>query len=501
MKKQTFLLALGCGALAVLIAANLYLHLGWGGNAVRLADESGDPAALEGFTLNGTLADSLYACDFTLEDGALTSTLSLQPPWNELAGTPAMLSAEAVVDPAALADLEAGCTLTEAVLKGAGGGRCLIYHGTTDRFVQQVTLQFPDGTAAVLNTRRITAETPVTVSAWRRENGSFTKGWSHLSYLPNGQAVQSFLDTSDAEQRALQALSGYSITEPLPNASLQLNGTWYILIGRSQDGVRSSDFGGMVAGVYRVQTVPQEEAGRQAATVLGQSLQDTGACGSADLIYTMPAGAVPVGLCSAGGSLCLYYVQDGLLWLALMDAGGNVTERTAFANSGSSYFTMPLQLDADQSCISYWSDTLARQVNTVVHVQNGKISASVTLPGANARSAAPALLLSRDDSRILVLSTHYLEGVRIDPDGSGEYLSLDRTLADGLTLEVYPRLGDASAEPLYSARLDAGQAQSWAGSALYGKLARTNLAYYHPDTFDSGRSLYLTGSGAAQIIR
>lgn len=494
-KNQRSLLALAGGTLAVLAVGNAYLRLGWGGNVVRMADTAGDPAALEGFTLSGELIDDAYTCKFTLADGVLTNSAVLEAASTEYTDF-AVVTSHCAVDPDALPDIEEHCAIAEATLPDVNGSPTqpgLLYTSRTNRFVQQVTLRLPDDSYAVLHTRRIITQTPLPVSTYRYEDAGFARGWQYLSYLPDGRAITPTEDLTEEELSAYQELGRHSSTVWLGDATTRLNDCWYILAGRSQDGLTADSSYGMTPGVYRVQTVTPEELNSGTKQVMGQSVKGYVPCGSAELVYTVPASATPLGLCAAGGSLCLYYAQDGLLCLSVLSADGAVTDNCVLADRSGVSFGLCPQFDAAQSCASYWSDALARNVSTVVRIRDGRIAAIASLPGAALQGSAPALLLSRDNARLLAVTPAYEDGqLRVNDRSSGEPVPVSAytTLRTGYLLAVYPSDTGAAGAPLYTARLDADLLQDWTYT-YYPASGVHAASSFGPDRFAVWRTLYL----------
>ncbi|MDY5782638.1 MAG: hypothetical protein SPK62_01850, partial [Gemmiger sp.] len=59
-------------AAAVLLAGVMFYRLGFSRSQIRLIDVEGDPAALDGFTLTGTVGGTVSRMAFRLENGKLT---------------------------------------------------------------------------------------------------------------------------------------------------------------------------------------------------------------------------------------------------------------------------------------------------------------------------------------------------------------------------------------------------------------------------------------------
>ena len=420
-------------AAAVLLAGVMFYRLGFSRSQIRLIDVEGDPAALDGFTLTGTVGGTVSRMAFRLENGKLT----VRPLFDRKDETYENLyfsSFTGAIPPdlrdQADAQAQTGSTVSTGgalFLRKSQYGRN--FSTSTNRVLQMLRLNIEDGT----------------------ERRSVYFPYREVTCEEAQSAVTELWDGSDeALQDYTVAFNGVSVPFPL---SARLGNVCYFALAPEEDCL-------MEPGIYRVDEALTEQevaALPRDATVHGIPVRAASSpYGTLTKIWSPREGGTICGLTSCGGrTLCLAVTDEsGNLTLVLLDGDGNVTDQLPVGkenlNTWMVCFREPLREDE----ICYYS--ISEDMVHVLRVANGRIVAH----GAAAVEEYPqAAGLSEDASRILVAS--YQQGSIRDArllqkmESNSDRVEFSY---DAFVLKVYQAKTNAVAA---SAVLDTGKYLGW----------------------------------------
>lgn len=427
-----FLLLLALAA-AVLLARVMFYRLGFSRSQIRLIDVEGDPAALDGFTLTGTVGGTVSRMAFRLENGKLT----VRPLFDRKDETYENLyfsSFTGAIPPdlrdQADAQAQTGSTVSirsALFLRKSQYGRN--FSTSTNRVLQMLRLNIEDGT----------------------ETRSVYFPYREVTCEEAQSAVTELWDGSDeALQDYTVAVNG--VSTPFPQCA-RLGNVYYFALAPEEDCL-------MEPGIYRVDEALTEQevaALPRDASVQGIPVRAASSpYGTFTKIWSPREGGTICGLTSCGGrTLCLAVTDEsGNLTLVLLDGDGNVTDQLPVGkenlNTWMVCFREPLREDE----ICYYS--ISEDMVHVLRVANGRIVAH----GAAAVEEYPqAAGLSEDASHILVAS--YQQGSIRDArllqkmESNSDRVEFSY---DAFVLKVYQAKTNAVAA---SAVLDTGKYLGW----------------------------------------
>lgn len=280
---------LALAALAVLAAGCLYLQLGWGGRRVALETLSGSEAALEGFSLRGSVQDGSAAVAFSLEGGRLQNSISFDPPQ-----TGSRVAVTEVKWCLAPSQRDAANAAATAVAQGDG----VEYLAEATAFYRMATLALPDGTSLRIRLDGQQSDTPLAIQAW-------VTGQNRL----------------DVDYCLVENIWAWD--QAFGSIPLELGGRWLVCWQGSV---------GPAPGLYLVaQSLADEELDALPKDGLAgetRVLCGTTAYGSLEPFYC-PQGAVRALQSFSMGQGCralVYLDEENLVWVDLIDDGGNRTD-------------------------------------------------------------------------------------------------------------------------------------------------------------------------------
>ena len=407
-------------ALAVLVVFSLFLRFGWRQDGVAIKDDAGDPSALRGFTLTGTMTEYKYINAFTLRDGNLEQSAQFagEPSGDSTLSSP---SEEWVV-----ADAARAATESAAVKRSDGSMRS---EADTLSMMYRIYLQDVGYLRVCVATVKL--ETPAPVVAYANASADSTG-----DYL-------------------------YAVTGSAPNYRYQdfkmdfrknpYDGKWYAIATIATDAMRP--------GIYRVDeglTTEQINALPKDVSIDGKAVHaGTQTYGKLTPVATVAKGLrmqnsgrmgfLPGG---AAGSSYLLYKTDETFRLDIVDlATGQVTDTRDID-------TLPPDDDAyyvndgmarNQLVFETMGSTEESHSDGVALVENGKIQACVTRTQGSGGAIGDKLLLSADGTRVMVITQKY--GVVNYPITATE--TVGGQANTGFSLQIYP-IGKSMFEtPLY----------------------------------------------------
>lgn len=458
---------LGVLALAVWLAATVWFHRGWRAMDCQLIDQSGDPAALRGFTLNGRinwdgLNDSLH---FFLHDGYLDTELVFddqRAPF--VARASYRTSYNYAVAPSARAAVEENATVRQR----NDDGTPFVIESSTDTLLRTVTvsLSLPDGTDRML---RMAADTvkldaPGTVMAMLVTGGD-SPIYDMVDYEWDTYSEDAFADWPE------------SAVAPLPFA---LNGG----IGLCWE----EDFLGMAPGLYRMNGLTTDELDTlpREGTVNGQPvICASTAFGSLEPFYC-PADArkALLGASMADGYTLLVYLDgEDTLWADLVDEAGTRTDHrelgsmTGMSSLGAALNNRTNDRDAVLTLYDHRddTDTNATLYMAALRTEEGRFTLCALLPesrfgGGDEAGMVNAAVLNAEGNALLIGRRH---NALLPATNTGSQPE------DGVTLEVYPLDG---AGPSYRGLLATGADRDWFDSYDFNNFTLHRSARYL--TFD-----------------
>lgn len=295
-------------ALAVLLLCTVWLHLGWRAIDVTLEDLAGDPAALRGFTLNGSLNwnfshDSLH---FSLHDGYLDTELVFDDKDAPFLNRPMVNTDRSyVVATSERANAERSATEVPQFTNGT-----VTVQTVVNRVDRMYTLRtfFPDkGTRIVrFSAGAVDLEQPLIAESWVNDKPYELDYRYDYAINDPGAAVQESWSDSVVDARPF-------------------------LLGDTPVVCWERDYLGRAPGLYRMNGLTEAEIAdlpRDGTRYGEEILCGTTEIGSLDPFYC-PEGAVEAltGAAMAdGSSLLLYLDADNTLWADLVDENGNRTD-------------------------------------------------------------------------------------------------------------------------------------------------------------------------------
>lgn len=428
-------------SLAMVLAAGLWLRLGWQSCRAVLTDLAGDAGKLRGFTVSAAVLDGSDRQEIILRDGYLESEYHLD-------GAPAgkdtalynVADVSCAVAPQAREALNAGLTASES-------DGDLWYSGTTREICEMLTLCLPDDTSLRLSLGEVQAAEPLTFYCRDGEEKDFRLGGysgKEFAWLP------------------------YRVA-PRP---LRLGDAWGVAWG--------VEAAGLCPGLYRV-TASLTEAQVWTLPADGYAGRDPVLCkttpyGSMEPYYC-PKDAQEVldAFVLGEGVAVLYLDGDGQTCVDLLDAAGQCTERQTFRAleqepQGVSTVLMPRR-SADEAVLFLRSYLEARGewvgAYLALRVQDGKLALAVQTPveDGDILLQTECAALNRNGDALLTMRRNVT---------TAESLYGSSTWNDGYLVEVWP-LGGTNA--VYRGFLDTGLARDWGYSAL----AAGQSGYWEPN--------------------
>ena len=458
---------LGVLALAVWLAATVWLHRGWRAMDCQLIDQGGDAAALRGFTLNGRinwdgLFDSLH---FSLHDGYLDTELVFddeRAPFVQRASV--YTNYNCVVPQEARDEVERNATVRQR----NSDGTPFVVESRTDTLLRTVTLSLslPNGTEQFVRmvVDTIELDAPATVSAMLTED-AYSPTNAMSDFEQEGYEEGTFDDWPD------------SIVAPRPFALYGGVGLCW-----------QEDFLGLAPGLYRMNGLTRDEldALPHDGTVSGQSV----ICGSTPFgsleAFYCPADASKALLGAAmadGSSLLVYLDSENTLWADLVNEAGTRTDHRelgTIAEAGSLSATLSNRTNDRDAVLTLYnhrdeSDPQATLYLAALRAEDGHFTLSTLLPesrfgGGDDAGMLNAAVLNAEGNALLIGRRHYAL-LPATNDGSQP--------EDGVRLEVYPLDGTG---PSYRGLLATGADRDWFDSYGFNSINLHRSARYL--TFD-----------------
>lgn len=458
---------LGVLALAVWLAATVWFHRGWRAMDCQLIDQSGDPAALRGFTLNGRLNwDGLYdSLHFSLHDGYLDTELVFddeRAPFVQRASLHTSYSY--AVDPSVRAAVEENATVRQR----NDDGTPFVMESSTDTLLRTVTLSLslPDGTERFVRMAVDTIEldAPVTVSAMLVAGGN-SPIYAMADYEWDSYDEGSFADWPE------------SVVASLPFA---LDGG----VGLCWQ----EDFLGLAPGLYRMNglTTDELDALPRDGTVDGQPvICGSTAFGSLEPFYC-PEGIrkALLGASMADGStLLLYLDSENTLCADLVNEAGTRTDHRelgSMAGTGSLSAGLNNRTNDRDAVLTLYdrrddADPQATLYLVALRAEGGHFTLGALLPesrfgGGDDAGMLNAAVLNAEGNALLIGRRH---NAALPATNTGSQPE------DGVRLEVFPLDG---AGPSYRGLLLTGADRDWCGSYGFNSINLHHTARYL--TFD-----------------
>lgn len=436
-------------ALAVWLAATVWFHRGWRAMDCQLIDQSGDAAALRGFTLNGRINwDGLYdSLHFSLHDGYLDTELVFddqRAPFVQRASV--YTNYNCVVPQQARAEVERNATVRQR----NSDGTPFVVESRTNTLLRTVTLSLslPDGTERFVRMAVDTIEldAPATVSAMLIED-AYSPTNAMSDFEQETYAEDTFADWPD------------SMVAPRPFA---LDGG----IGLCWE----EEFLGMAPGLYRMNGLTRDEldALPHDGTISGQSV----ICGSTPFgsleAFYCPADASKALLGAAmadGSSLLVYLDSEDTLWADLVNEAGTRTDHrelgsmTGMGGMGAALNNRTNDRDAVLTLYDHRddTDTNATLYMAALRTEEGRFTLCALLPesrfgGGDEAGMVNAAVLNAEGNALLIGRRH---NALLPATNTGSQPE------DGVRLEVYPLDG---AGPSYRGLLTTGADRDWFAS-------------------------------------
>lgn len=437
---------LGILALAVWLAATVWFHRGWRAMDCTLIDQSGDAAALRGFTLNGRINwDGLYdSLHFSLHDGYLDTELVFDDQCAPFVTRASYRTSYSyAVAPSARAVVEANATVRQR----NDDGTPFVMESSTDTLLRTVTvsLSLPDGTDRMLRMAAdtVTLDAPATVSAMLVAGGN-SPIYAMADYEWDRYDEGVFADWPE------------SAVAPLPFA---LDGG----IGLCWQ----EDFLGLAPGLYRMNGLTPDEldALPRDGTVGGQPvICGSTAFGSLEPFYCPEdASKALLGASMDDGSTLLFYLDgEDTLWADLVNEAGTRTDHRelgTLAEAGRLSAALNNRTNDRDAVLTLYdyrdeSDPQATLYLAALRAEDGHFTLSTLLPesrfgGGDDAGMLNAAVLNAEGNALLISRRHKASLPATNTGSQPE---------DGVRLEVYPLDGTG---PSYRGLLTTGADRDW----------------------------------------
>lgn len=429
------LAALALAAAAVLGAAAVFRYAGRGALDARLTEPQGDPAALQGFTLQGRVEHSGNArTTFAVQDGGFTSATELDTdadPQSYGFGSVSWGTLWTVLPQ----DLDA----VNAAAESSGD----TLYSQTERLVRICTLCLPDGSCVAFPGMTCELDEPVQVAAYWDELRGGWQAWRDAAgpgALPDGPQL--------------------SFEAP------RWQGHYCFVWPQSTDR--------MAAGVYRVdQALSAAEADAQDVSPAPAA---GGSYGAVSCLYALPEAARVLACLPAGDLMGVLYLDaENTMLLDFVSQDGRCVEQYPLVAqvdpSTADAERLPCQSEGQAAfladCLAGEEAQLWKHL-VVVQVENGRVSRLYNETYAPARTALGNESFG-GDLRLAQL------------DGTGDRLLLVEEAYDvwrwtvrgyeerAMTKNCYLTVQDmAEGKMLYSAKIKTDQLSGWGWGSMHG---------------------------------
>lgn len=432
---------------AVLLAAVLWLHLGWQCTPPTLQYTQGDASAWQGIQLAGTANARLAELEFNLQDGRLTSH-SVDLTQKRQVQNLFHVDMQWLVDPEKVPEVDRSATVEHQYT--ATGQGSSVYWGTAQSFAIMGLICWQDSENTTANNRvflpcaRYTTDTPQVVVSYQYSDDQVFRKYQIFDDEIVGLSVQQTSNT-------------------VLHAALIGQVPYFAFCDPQYDGMQPL----LANGLYRV----TESLSSLQAEHYNALCNSGAACGEAEQIATLPGTAQIIKVQVVGKNLALLFEYDGKAILRLYSAQGVLLDEAVLGTLSNTVLSyQPIDcLHSDEFAVIETKNTTllaariqGETIQTTVMRQTGKDIVSVGF----SEEADALLEVSRRYRQGGLVTLQYGIDVQKYSDEVAAQLTSAGTmtalLPDGYTLRLYRAdNGRLPLKPTATAVLDVGEALYW----------------------------------------